>query len=153
MPDPSLAALVSLGIDKQKAAFALREHGGDVEAAADWCLSEGATWTPASLLETAFAPPASAARPSPSPPATHTSSRGRRPAVADDPSKPAGWRPVPHRLLPPGTRVRITLKQDQGTDVTQEGVVAERLTRGDHPRGVKVRLEDGRVGRVVSVVR
>lgn len=49
--------------------------------------------------------------------------------------------------------MRITLKQDQGTDVTQEGVVAERLTRGDHPRGVKVRLEDGRVGRVVCIVK
>ncbi|GAA5931217.1 hypothetical protein JCM3775_004964 [Rhodotorula graminis] len=149
MPDPALNSLLALGIDKQKAAFALREHGGEVEAAADWCLSEGASWTPASLLETAFAPPPAAARRSPSPPPS-SSSRTRR---TDDPSKPPGWKPVPHRALTPGTPVRITLKADQGTGVTQEGVVAERLTRGDHPRGVKVRLEDGRVGRVVCVVK
>ena len=29
-----------------------------------------------------------------------------------------------------------------------QGVVADVLTKGDHPRGVKVRLVDGRVGRV-----
>ena len=28
------------------------------------------------------------------------------------------------------------------------GIVGELLTRGDHPRGIKVRLRDGRVGRV-----
>lgn len=33
-----------------------------------------------------------------------------------------------------------------------QGVVSERLTKGDHPRGVKVRLVDGRVGRVQRVV-
>lgn len=30
--------------------------------------------------------------------------------------------------------------------------MADVLTRGDHPRGVKVRLRDGRVGRVQSLV-
>ncbi|GAA5894155.1 hypothetical protein JCM8208_002362 [Rhodotorula glutinis] len=152
MPDPALDSLLALGIDKQKAAFALREHGGEVEAAADWCLGEGAKWTPASLLETAFAPSPASARRSPSPPpSSSSSSRSRR--TGNDPSKPPNWRLVPHRALVPGTLVRITLKADQGTDVTHEGIVAERLTRGDHPRGVKVRLEDGRVGRVVCVVK
>lgn len=32
------------------------------------------------------------------------------------------------------------------------GIVADLLTRGDHPRGVKVRLRDGRVGRVQALV-
>jgi len=44
------------------------------------------------------------------------------------------------------------LKQDQGTDRTVQGLVGEKLTRGDHPRGVKVRLRDGRVGRVVRIL-
>lgn len=34
-----LDALVSLGIPRARAAFALKEHGGDAEAAADWCFS------------------------------------------------------------------------------------------------------------------
>lgn len=32
------------------------------------------------------------------------------------------------------------------------GIVADVLTSGDHPRGVKVRLRDGRVGRVQGLV-
>ena len=32
-----MSALVALGIDPQKARFALAEFGGDEEAAADWC--------------------------------------------------------------------------------------------------------------------
>ncbi|GJN88537.1 hypothetical protein Rhopal_001503-T1 [Rhodotorula paludigena] len=139
--DEALSSLLSLGIDRQKALFALREHGGEVEAAADWCFTEGADWTPSSLLNTSFSVPPTARR-SPSPPASRTST----------PQHPPNWRPTPHRLLQPGTRVSITLKQDQGTGRTVQGTVAERLTRGDHPRGVKVRLEDGRVGRVVSVL-
>ncbi|TGO14476.1 hypothetical protein BTUL_0052g00140 [Botrytis tulipae] len=37
---------------------------------------------------------------------------------------------------------------DQGSGREMKGFVEELLTRGDHPRGVKVRLRDGRVGRV-----
>lgn len=49
---------------------------------------------------------------------------------------------------------RSTLVRDsQGVALAVEGTVSERLTKGDHPRGVKVRLEDGRVGRVVSILR
>lgn len=52
----------------------------------------------------------------------------------------------------PGTGVSIILKQDQPTGRQVTGIVNEVLTRGDHPRGVKVRLRDGRVGRVQVVV-
>jgi uncharacterized repeat protein (TIGR03833 family) len=44
------------------------------------------------------------------------------------------------------------LKQDQPTGHQVCGIVADLLTRGDHPRGVKVRLRDGRVGRVQKIV-
>jgi uncharacterized repeat protein (TIGR03833 family) len=48
--------------------------------------------------------------------------------------------------------VSIVLKEDQPTGHQVKGIVAELLTRGDHPRGVKVRLRDGRVGRVQKLV-
>ncbi len=53
----------------------------------------------------------------------------------------------------PGLRVAIVQKQDQGTGRTVEGVVAAVLTRSaTHPHGIKVRLTDGRVGRVKAVL-
>lgn len=55
------------------------------------------------------------------------------------------------RDVRPGARVDIVLKADQPTGRTVAGVVRDVLTRGDHPRGIKVRLADGRVGRVQSV--
>lgn len=48
----------------------------------------------------------------------------------------------------PGSFVSIVLKVDQSTGREVQGVVAEVLTNGNHPRGIKVRLVDGRVGRV-----
>ncbi len=52
-----------------------------------------------------------------------------------------------------GLRVAIVLKQDQRTGRTVEGVVKEVLTRSaTHPHGIKVRLNDGRVGRVARVI-
>lgn len=57
----------------------------------------------------------------------------------------------PHSSLHPGTPVSIILKVDQPTGHRVQGIVSELLTRGDHPRGVKVRLRDGRVGRVQAV--
>ncbi|POR34548.1 Uncharacterized protein YwbE [Tolypocladium paradoxum] len=48
----------------------------------------------------------------------------------------------------PGASVFIVLKQDQPTGQETPGVVADVLTRGNHPRGIKVRLRDGQVGRV-----
>ncbi|MEN6343244.1 MAG: YwbE family protein [Methanospirillum sp.] len=53
----------------------------------------------------------------------------------------------------PGVRVAIVQKQDQQTGRTVEGVVAAVLTRSaTHPHGIKVRLVDGRVGRVKAVL-
>lgn len=47
-----------------------------------------------------------------------------------------------------GASVFIVLKEDQPTGKETAGVVAELLTRGNHPRGIKVRLQSGQVGRV-----
>ncbi|GAA5896690.1 hypothetical protein JCM5296_002976 [Sporobolomyces johnsonii] len=145
----ALDQLLALGIPKPKAQFALREFDGHAEIAADWCFTDGADWTPQSLLSTTFGAPSPPAR-SPSPPSSSRSTSHSRSGGGIH--RPPGWTPVAHRSLPPGTRVSITLKQDQGSDRTVEGIVAERLTRGDHPNGVKVRLVDGRVGRVVRLL-
>lgn len=51
-----------------------------------------------------------------------------------------------------GASVNIVLKADQRTGRTVAGKVQDILTRGNHPRGIKVRLADGRVGRVQSMV-
>ncbi len=48
-----------------------------------------------------------------------------------------------------GLRVSIVQKQDQRTGKLTEGAVQEILTSSStHPRGIKVRLESGEVGRV-----
>lgn len=52
-----------------------------------------------------------------------------------------------------GMRVQVVQKQDQRTGALTEGVIARILTPGsNHPRGIKVMLEDGRVGRVQKIV-
>lgn len=58
--------------------------------------------------------------------------------------------PIPARnALRPGLEVGIVMKEDQGTGRLTYGVVAALLTKSPtHPHGIKVRLEDGRVGRV-----
>lgn len=66
-------------------------------------------------------------------------------------SRPSHPRVPPSKSITPGTSVNIILKADQPTGRTVFGTVSELLTRGDHPRGVKVRLTDGRVGRVQSL--
>ena len=54
--------------------------------------------------------------------------------------------------IKPGQRVAIVLKQDQRTGKLTEGVVKDILTKSPtHPHGIKVRLEDGQVGRVKEV--
>ena len=51
-----------------------------------------------------------------------------------------------------GQLVRVVQKQDQRTGKLTEGVVAEILTGAEqHPHGIKVRLEDGVVGRVKAI--
>ena len=55
--------------------------------------------------------------------------------------------------LKPGLRVRIVLKQDQGTGKLTEGIVRDILTNSPtHPHGIKVRLTTGQVGRVKEIV-
>jgi uncharacterized repeat protein (TIGR03833 family) len=52
-----------------------------------------------------------------------------------------------------GSEVFIVLKKDQRTGKRTKGIVKELLTRSSfHPHGIKVRLEDGRVGRVQEIV-
>jgi len=51
-----------------------------------------------------------------------------------------------------GAFVSLVLKADQPTGREVQGVVADVLTNGNHPRGIKVRLVDGRVGRVQRMV-
>lgn len=48
----------------------------------------------------------------------------------------------------PGAAVSIVLKKDQPTGRQVQGKVQDVLTSGNHPRGIKVRLTDGRIGRV-----
>ena len=53
----------------------------------------------------------------------------------------------------PGLRVKIVLKQDQRTGKLTEGVVKDILTNSStHPHGIKVRLQDGQVGRVKDIL-
>jgi len=51
-----------------------------------------------------------------------------------------------------GLEVEIVLKQDQRTGRLTSGKVADILTSSSfHPRGIKVRLESGQVGRVQKI--
>jgi len=51
-----------------------------------------------------------------------------------------------------GLRVSIVLKVDQRSGKLTEGVVKDILTKSlVHPHGIKVRLEDGHVGRVKEI--
>ena len=53
----------------------------------------------------------------------------------------------------PGLNVKIILKADQRSGKLTEGVVADLLTNSSvHPHGIKVRLEDGQVGRVQEIL-
>ncbi len=51
-----------------------------------------------------------------------------------------------------GLKVSIVLKQDQRSGKLTEGVVRDILTKSKtHPHGIKVRLENGLVGRVKAI--
>lgn len=51
-----------------------------------------------------------------------------------------------------GQKVRIVLKEDQRSGKLTEGEVKEILTSAEsHPHGIKVRLQDGQVGRVQQI--
>ena len=52
-----------------------------------------------------------------------------------------------------GSVVKIVLKKDQRTGQLTEGVVKKILTNSpNHHHGIKVRLEDGQVGRVKEII-
>jgi len=55
--------------------------------------------------------------------------------------------------IKPGMKVAIVLKNDQRTGKLTEGVVKDILTNSPaHPHGIKVRLQNGDVGRVKSIL-
>lgn len=53
----------------------------------------------------------------------------------------------------PGLEVDIILKKDQRSGTLTRGIVKNLLTSAAyHSRGIKVRLEDGQIGRVANIV-
>jgi uncharacterized repeat protein (TIGR03833 family) len=59
----------------------------------------------------------------------------------------------PRSAIRPGVRVQIIEKQNQRSGATTVGVVARILTSSPaHPHGIKVMLEDGKVGRVQAIL-
>ncbi|OPL07645.1 MAG: hypothetical protein AVO33_04480 [delta proteobacterium ML8_F1] len=64
---------------------------------------------------------------------------------------------MPHRKrnqIRPGDSVRIVQKSDQRSGRLTTGIVQKLLTSSsEHPHGIKVRLEDGRVGRVKEIIK
>lgn len=55
--------------------------------------------------------------------------------------------------IQPGMEVNIVLKTDQRSGQLTRGIVARILTNSPtHPHGIKVMLEDGRVGRVQEIL-
>jgi len=56
--------------------------------------------------------------------------------------------------IQPGMRVMIVEKHNQKSGRLTEGVVMNILTSSPvHPHGIKVRLVDGKIGRVQAIVR
>ncbi|PFD74990.1 hypothetical protein COL10_11345 [Bacillus cereus] len=56
--------------------------------------------------------------------------------------------------IAPSLEVDIVLKQDQRTGKLTRGIVKDILTNSpSHPHGIKVRLQDGQVGRVKNIVQ
>ncbi|MGA2104495.1 YwbE family protein [Methanoregula sp.] len=55
--------------------------------------------------------------------------------------------------ISPGCIVDIILKEDQCSGKVTRGIVKDILTNSlTHPHGIKVRLRDGRVGRVATIL-
>ncbi len=63
---------------------------------------------------------------------------------------------MPHRQrknIRPGIEVAIVLKEGQRTGKQTTGIVKDILTNSEnHPHGIKVRLTDGQVGRVQTIL-
>jgi len=62
--------------------------------------------------------------------------------------------PLPQRSeIHPGLLVQIVEKQNQRTGTLSAGIVTRILTKSHtHPHGIKVMLEDGKVGRVQAIL-
>jgi uncharacterized repeat protein (TIGR03833 family) len=62
--------------------------------------------------------------------------------------------PTPKRSeIQPGLRVQVIEKQNQKSGTLTEGVVLRILTKSpSHPHGIKVMLQDGKVGRVQGII-
>ncbi len=57
------------------------------------------------------------------------------------------------KSITPGKEVLIVLKADQRTGKLTRGVVKDILTNSPtHPHGIKVRLTNGKIGRVQKIV-
>ena len=67
----------------------------------------------------------------------------------------AGMQPHQQRdKIKPGTQVNVVMKKHQRTGKLTEGIVKNILTNSSyHPHGIKVRLTDGKVGRVQSIIK
>jgi uncharacterized repeat protein (TIGR03833 family) len=61
---------------------------------------------------------------------------------------------VPYRHdIKPGLEVLIVLKKDQATGKLTRGIVKDILTNSpSHPHGIKVRLQNGEIGRVQEIL-
>jgi len=60
----------------------------------------------------------------------------------------------PRNQINPGTHVKIVLKQHQRSGTLTEGIVKDILTSSPtHPHGIKVRLTDGKIGRVQTITK
>ncbi|RFU76590.1 hypothetical protein TARUN_5676 [Trichoderma arundinaceum] len=77
-----------------------------------------------------------------------SSNLGRR--APGTPQQAAGTVPTSRQVVS-GAAVFIILKEDQPTGRETQGIVQDVLTSGDHPRGIKVRLRGGQIGRVQRV--
>ena len=56
-------------------------------------------------------------------------------------------------LIKPGIKVAIVLKKDQKSGKVTEGIIMDILTNSEsHPHGIKVRLQNGDVGRVKRIL-
>ncbi|MFC1487408.1 YwbE family protein [Thermoproteota archaeon] len=56
--------------------------------------------------------------------------------------------------IKPGIQVRIVLKRHHRIGKLTDGIVGDILTNSStHPHGIKVRLTDGKVGRVQSIIK
>nr|WP_310260501.1 YwbE family protein [Fictibacillus barbaricus] len=55
--------------------------------------------------------------------------------------------------ITPGLPVNVILKADQRSGNKTKGIVKDILTNSpNHPHGIKVRLQDGQVGRVIDIL-